>query len=483
MNPDVCVIGSGPGGAMIAQRLARAGAKVVILEEGGLHTKAEFDMQEATAYPRLYQDRGNRATADLSIAILQGRAVGGGTVVNWTTSYRTPDHVLEHWRKTEGTELTAEALKPHFDEVEQRLNIQKVDLDDTNPNNRAVYDGCTKLGWQVDTTRRNVKGCLRSGYCGMGCPVDAKQSAALTYLPDAIAAGAILKPGSRAEKIETGNGRATAVVGRDFRIEPRLVVLSAGALNSPALLLRSGITRGPVGKKSWLHPTIAMGAYYDQRIEGFYGAPQSVASHHFAQRPEGAGFFIEAAPVHPMLAALAAPGFGAPLRANMAQMANLCATIGLMIDGFSEGEEGGTVTLRPDGGPRLDYAFTPRMYECFRAAMKAICRLHLANGAREIHTSHVEEVSIRSESDIAKIDHAPMGPNLFGVFSAHQMGGCRMGADPKRSVVNPQLRHHQIENLFVVDGSVFPTGLGVNPMESIYGVASWAAQHVQKALA
>src|SRR5436190_2674337 len=134
VRPDVCIVGSGPGGAMVASRLARKGARVVVLEEGGYHLKDEFDMQESTAYPRLYQDRGNRATADLSISILQGRAVGGGTVVNWTTSYRTPDDVLAFWRDRSGLSLTPHALRPHFDEVEQRLGIQKVDLEDTNPN-------------------------------------------------------------------------------------------------------------------------------------------------------------------------------------------------------------------------------------------------------------------------------------------------------------------------------------------------------------
>jgi choline dehydrogenase-like flavoprotein len=153
-----------------------------------------------------------------------------------------------------------------------------------------------------------------------------------------------------------------------------------------------------------------------------------------------------------------------------------------MIDGFGDGEEGGTVSLRPDGGPRLDYPFGPRQYECFRAGMKAIARLHLANGAREVQSFHTESIRITSEADIAGIDTAPLGPNLFAVFTAHQMGGCRMGADPARSVVNPQLRHHFVQNLFVVDGSVFPTGLGVNPMESIYGVSSWAAGHVRAAL-
>ncbi len=493
LRPDVCIVGSGPGGAMVASRLARAGAKVLVLEEGGYHTKEEFDMQEATAYPRLYQDRGNRATADLSVQVLQGRAVGGGTVVNWTTSYRTPDHVLEHWQKTYGLPLTPAILKPHFDEVEERLGIQKVDYEDTNANNRSIYDGCKKLGWQVDTTRRNVRQCLRTGYCGMGCPVDAKQSAALTYLPDAVRLGAELYANCRVQKIEWSGKRATAVLGaflnpdtqeetgRTVRVEPRAVVVSGGALNSPALLLRSGLDQGPVGKYTWLHPVVAVGAFYKDRIEGFYGAPQSVASHHFAQRAGGAGFFIEAAPVHPMLSAIAMPGFGPPLRANMKLLAHVCATISLMVDGFDAEENGGTVTLRDGGGPKLDYPFNDRMAECFREGMKAMARIHLANGAREIVSFHAEPVSIKKESDLLRLDAAPVAPNRLSVFTAHQMGGCRMGTDPARSVVDPTLRHHLVENLFVVDGSVFPTSLGVNPMESIYGVASWASDHVRRA--
>ena len=494
VRPDVCIVGSGPGGAMVASRLAHAGASVLVLEEGGYHTKDEFDMQEATAFPRLYQDRGNRATADLSVQVLQGRAVGGGTVVNWTTSYRTPDAVLDHWRRTEGLSLTPEMLRPHFEEVEQRLGISKADYEDTNPNNRAIYDGCKKLGWDVDTTHRNVKQCLRTGYCGMGCPVDAKQSATLTYLPDAVGAGAEVYANCRVEKVEWSGKRAGAVIGsflrpgtqlangRTMRVEPRVVVVSGGAINSPVLLLRSGLDQGPVGQKTWLHPVVAMGAFYEQRIEGFYGAPQSVASHHFARRSEGAGFFIEAAPVHPMLSSIAMPGFGAPLRADMALLPHVCATISLMIDGFDASENGGTVTPRDGGGPRLDYPFTERIYECFRAGMKAIARIHLANGAREIVSFHSEPVRMVKESDLAKIDQAPLGPNRISVFTAHQMGGCRMGVDPARSVVDPRLRHHALENLFVIDGSVFPTSLGVNPMESIYALASWASEHVRAAL-
>jgi choline dehydrogenase-like flavoprotein len=495
LKPDVCVVGSGPGGAMIASRLSRAGASVVVLEEGGHYTKDSFEMQEGSAYPRLYQDRGNRATADLSMAILQGRAVGGGTVVNWTTSYRTPDDVVERWRARDGAELTPALLRPHFEEVEERLGIQKVDLEDANPNNRTLYDGCKKQGWQVDTVKRNVRGCVRSGYCGMGCPVDAKQSAALTYLPDAIAAGAHVYANCRVQTVEWSGKRASAVIGRvlrpgtsdetgrTVRVEPSIVVVSGGALNSPALLLRSGLAQGPVGKKTWVHPVVAAVAVYKERVEGFYGAPQSVASHHFAHRPEGAGFFLEAAPVHPMLAGIAFPGFGPGLRESMAMLAHAAVSISLMIDGFDESESGGTVTLRPDGAPRVDYPFEARHIECFRSGMKALARAHLDNGALQVLTAHTRPLVLKTQADLAQIDLAPFGPNLCAVFSAHQMGGCRMGADPARSVVNPQLRHHVVENLFVCDGSVFPTSLGVNPMESIYGISSWAAGHVRAALA
>ena len=154
-----------------------------------------------------------------------------------------------------------------------------------------------------------------------------------------------------------------------------------------------------------------------------------------------------------------------------------------MIDGFGDGEEGGTVSLRSDGNPKLDYPFTPRHYECWRAGMKALARVHLANGATRVQSLHFVPVMVRSEADLSKIDEAPLGPNLCAVFTAHQMGGCGLGADPARSVVDPELRHHFLENLWIADGSVFPTSLGVNPMESIYGISSWAAERIRSTLA
>ena len=494
LEADVCVIGSGPGGAVVASRLSDAGAKVVVLEEGGSHTRKDFKMREDIAYPELYQEHANRATEDLGISILQGRSVGGGTTVNWTTSFRTPEATLALWRDRFGlSEMTPAALAPHFEEVEKRLSIHQVTLDEVNENNRVLWDGAKKLGIVAELLHRNTNGCIHSGYCGMGCPVNAKQSMFLTYLPDAAEKGANvyadcrvlrLVPDAKGERIAAAEAevldRATdRPSGKRVTVRAKEFVVSGGAINSPALLLRSKLPdpHARVGKRTWLHPVVAMPALFDKRIDAFYGAPQSVSSHHFLERPGKVGFFLEAAPLHPMLGALALPGFGAAHRRAMDDLPKTATLIALLRDGFLESEEGGSVTLRADGGRRvaIRYPLQEAHHEAMREGMKVLARIAFAAGARAVASLHEPGVTLSSEKDLGKLDAAPLGPNRIAVFTAHQMGGCAMGNDPKTSVVDAHLRHHHVENLHVIDGSVFPTSLGVNPQESIMGVASWAA--------
>jgi choline dehydrogenase-like flavoprotein len=313
-------------------------------------------------------------------------------------------------------------------------------------------------------------------------------------VPDAIAAGADLYSDCRARLVETEYRRARAVVidpldrasdrptGRRMVLHAkRGVVLAGGAINTPALLLRShvGNGSGQVGRRTFLHPTVPLVALHPEPIEGFYGAPQSVACHHFRDRGERIGYFFETAPIHPMLAALAFPGFGADHRLAMERLAYAQATIALLIDGQHD-DAGGSVSVSSDGRIKLSYPLGDAHREAAVDAIANMARLQLAAGATEVRTLHDQPLVIRSEADIAQIARAPFGPNRHTVFSAHQMGGCAMGGDPRTSVVNSRGRHHELDNLWITDGSIFPTSLGVNPQLSIYAHARLFATEIAK---
>ncbi len=265
--------------------------------------------------------------------------------------------------------LDAATLAPHFEAAEKRIDVGSGDPDDVNANNRKLREGAAKLGWQPELIHRSVKGCARLGYCGMGCPLDAKRSARTTYLVDAIAAGADLYSDCRATLLETDWGRARAVVAevldcatdrpraRFVAYARRGIVLAGGAINTPALLLRSkaGTDSGQVGRRTFLHPTVPVIAFYDQPIEAFYGPPQSVAVHHFADCGDRVGYFFETAPIHPMLAALAFPGFGDTHRKIVERLPYAQATIALLIDGHHDDEGGGrrrAATVAPSSTTR-----------------------------------------------------------------------------------------------------------------------------------
>jgi choline dehydrogenase-like flavoprotein len=495
-RPDVCIVGSGAGGAVVAARLAERGARVVVLEEGGAFGPSDADMREATAYPRLYQQRGQRATSDLAITVLQGRALGGSTAVNWTACSRVPERVLALWRDRFGSTLTPQALAPHFEAVEERLSVKEQPEERVNANNRVLWDGVGKLGWQRERALRNVVGCADLGYCGMGCPIGARASADRTYVPDAVARGARIYTNARVMDLVLERQRAIAVLadvldprtdeptGRRIAIRPKILVLSGGAINTPALLLRNGIDlAGKVGARTFLHPAAAMVGLHPAPIAGWSGAPQSVASREFAERgPGSAGFLLQALPVHPMLAGLTLGGFGAGHEAIMSRLSHASALVALAIDGLLPEEEGGRVAVRPDNRIALRYHLPPEIWEALREGCRALARVHLAAGAEVVFSSHEPPVEIRGEADLRKLDEAPWVPNRIGLFTIHPVGGCALGRDPESSVVTPELKLNAHENVYVVDGSVFPTSLGVNPQLTIFALARWAAEHVASAI-
>ena len=226
-----------------------------------------------------------------------------------------------------------------------------------------------------------------------------------------------------------------------------------------------------------------MTALYDHVIHGYYGAPQSIGSHQFIDRGPGKiGFFLETPPLQPMLASTAFPAFGHVHHQFMKNLPYAGTVLAISLDGLLTDDEGGVVSLRDDGRIRVDYEIKPALVESFKAASLAMAKIELAAGAKKVYSLHFDPVELSSEADLPKLEAAPYGALKHSIFTAHQMGGCAMGKDPAKSVVNSRLRHHEIANLFVVDGSVFPTALGVNPSESIYGVAHWARDHVAGAV-
>lgn len=500
LDADVVIVGTGAGGGTAAEILSEAGLHVVMIEEGPLKSSSDFHMLEREAYPQLYQDSAARQTKDKAITILQGRSVGGSTTVNWTSSFRTPATTLAYWRERFGlAEYTPQLLDPWFERMERRLNVHPWDVP-PNENNAVLQRGAAKLGIPTGIIPRNVKGCWNIGYCGMGCPTNAKQSMLVTTIPSALDRGAVLVHHARAERFtlsgDTVSGlECSALDAQDLQNRPYQITVTAktyiaagGAIGSPALLLRSRIPNPHrrLGRRTFLHPVVLSAAIMPEPVNPFSGAPQSVYSDHFlnTQAVDGPlGFKLEVPPVHPLLAAVTTPGYGAAGAALMANLPHLEVIIALMRDGFHEGSPGGDVQVRHDHNPILDYPITPYMWDGMRRALLTMAEIQFAAGATSVLPIHEMATPSRSWNEAkAQIESLPMEILLTKVVSAHVMGGCAMGADERTSVVAGNGRHHTIDNLYVFDGSVFPTSLGVNPQLSIYGIVARMSNGLAQAM-
>ena len=490
LEADVVIVGTGAGGGTAAEILAEAGLAVILVEEGPLSTARDFRMRESEAFSTLYQESAARKTKDKAIGILQGRCVGGGTTVNWTSSFRTPEATLAHWHRTFGLDGFAAAdLAPWFARMETRLGIAPWDVP-PNANNQALARGAAALGIETVAIRRNVKGCWNLGYCGMGCPTNAKQSMLVTTVPAALDRGATLVTRARALEFAHRGDRVTALscvamdsrgvhtTARRLSIRARAYVAAGGAIGSPALLLRSRLPdpHGIVGKRTFLHPTVVSAALMPEQVDPFAGAPQSVYSDHFldsAPVDGPIGFKLEAAPAHPLLMAITLPGQGRAHASWMRELPRLHVALALLRDGFHPDSPGGTVTLDGGEAPVLDYPLTPYVWEGVRRALDTMAEIQFAAGAKTVMPIHGDGAAYTSLAAArAAIGAFALDPLATPVVSAHVMGGCPLGPEPARAVVDTTGRHHHLANLHVLDGSLFPTSIGANPQLSIYGLVA-----------
>lgn len=490
LETDVAIVGSGAGGGMTAEILSRAGLRVLLIEEGPLQTSRDFNMQEAEAYGALYQEGMGRMSKDGAIAIMQGRAVGGSTLINWTSSFRTPEPTLRYWAEAYAVSgHDPAAMVPWFELVEQRLGIEPWAIA-PNPNNSVIRDGCEQLGWAWGVIPRNVRGCANLGYCGLGCPLNAKQSMLVTTIPTSLKHGAELLYLTRAERLLFDGDQVSALecVGMDehcvaptqrrIQVRARHYVLAGGGINTPAILLRSKAPdpHNRLGRRTFLHVVNFSAAQFERRIDPYYGAPQSVYSDQFQWSGGVSGpmsYKLEVPPLHPALAAILLGGYGAESAARMQQLPHTNMMLALMRDGFHPDSAAGRVELRKDGTPVLDYQMTDYAWDGIRRAFHSMAEIQFAAGAKAVLPLHADaSYATTWRAARAQIERLDLSLYRTRLGSAHVMGGCAMSDDPRLGVTNSLGCHHQLENLSIHDGSLFPTSIGANPQLSVYALAA-----------
>jgi long-chain-alcohol oxidase len=488
---DVVVVGSGAGGGVVAAELARAGLDVVVLEKGGYAAERDFHHQEGDAYRELYLYAQTLTTDDLGCRIVAGSTLGGGTVVNYSTSFATPPAVLEEWAAVSGVDAFASGeVAASLATVAGRLGVTEAE---SRPGVRdqLLERGLERLGWHTGPLPRNVRGCAQDagcGWCGFGCRLGAKQSTLVTYLEEAAAAGARLVVGTDARRVLIDDGRAAGVEagadgGHRLVVRARAVVAAAGAIETPALLLRSGLG-GQVGHHLRLHPgTAAMGVFAEP-VRWWEGTLQARWSAELRQRLGPYAPIFETVPVHPGTAAVALPWQSAAThRALMERSANL-SLVGVLCRDSGAGR----VRVDRDGSPRVRFRLNAADEARMAAGLAAAGEVLAAAGAGEVFSIHRQRFSFRPGAPGAHrtwaeaTRQAGFGGGRATLASYHQMGSCRMGADPATSAVGPDHQTHEVKGLYVADASLFPTASGVNPMLSVMALAHRAAGRVAAAL-
>ena len=493
LEADVCIVGSGAGGGVMAGVLAERGLNVVVLEAGGYFDLADFNQLEISAYQNLYWRGGPTLTADMNVSLQAGFCLGGGTVVNWTNSLRTTPWVREQWEREYGLEgLAGGDFDRDLDAVWERLSVTDRCSQLNGPQQR-MRAGAEKLGWRFKTVQRNTDERRYSfetaGYMGFGDQTGAKQSTVKTYLQDAYDRGATLVTRCCAQRILTERGRATGVEAtwsdpaarRAATITVRAphVVVACGALESPALLLRSGIGGPAVGDYLRVHPCTATAGFYSDDLEAWKGAPQAGIVHEFENIEEGHGFLIESPQYTTALAAAALPYTdGASHKRVMSNFRYGATLIALLRD-----RGHGRVRINRAGKAVPWYSLTDELdLRNAREGIEAQARLHEAAGAQQILVAAVDAPSWCRGADldtfIADTQRIPLGARGWKMFSAHQMGTCRMGTDARTSVADPWGELHEVSGVWIGDGSGFPTASGTNPMITIMALAHRNAQAV-----
>ncbi|MEO7096455.1 MAG: GMC family oxidoreductase [Polyangiales bacterium] len=479
---DFVVIGSGAGGATAALILAEAGREVVLLEEGPEVRDQDRGQGTNEAFMRLFRERGTQVAMGRSvIPVLQGRCVGGTTVVNGAIVWRMPEDAYARIFGAIGARdaIPLRALEARFDRIEKDLSVAATPDGLLGENGRLMRAGAEKLGWRGHAIRRNVVDCKGSSRCLEACPTKRKQSMENTYIPRAVALGARLRADHAVETIEVRGGRAMAVMGRradgvHFRVEPRRgVVLAASTIQSPILLRNSGIgDRAHVGRHFRVHPGTAVSGVYRDPVRIWIGGTQTYEIDHF--RDEGFKMEVTSLPLE--LAGVRMHGFGDVFQKKVADFPHT-AVWGVQVRSDAEG------TVAPGRfGARIAFTPSERDMTLIRRGVKSLAALHFAAGAIRVYPGvHGGPEVLTSRDEVDALDELSIDPQSYSMIASHLFGTCRMNADPREGVVDLDFAVHGVKALWIVDASIFPTTPGVNPQHSIMALAMLAAEKIADA--
>jgi choline dehydrogenase-like flavoprotein len=473
---DFVIVGSGAGGGAAARALSRAGRSVIVLEEGPLVTAAEAGTLMQPSMAKLFRNQGKQAAfGRAATPILQGRCVGGTTFVNSAIVWRVPSKVLKRWNEDLGLGWSEAALDKASATIEEEMSERAVVEGETaGRQDTLLRDGARKAGIEGRFIHRYERGCKGSARCLHGCPNEAKQSTTINYLKRAAGDGATIAYGAQVKRVVLDGDRAVGVIARagrrSFTVRARhAVIIAASAIQSPNLLRRSGITRGPVGARFMAHPGTTVMGQYPERVNMWRGASQGFEV--LGWRDE-LGIKCESINVPPEVVAARLPGSGRKLAEGIAALDRIAAWA-IAVKAETEG------SVRPSllFGDLVRYDLVDRDVQRFRLGMRKLAELHFLAGAERVFPGvYGMPEELRTPDELSAYDNAPMDPRAYNLVMTHLFGGCVAGRDAQTSVVDAGLRVHGVERLYVMDASVFPSNTGVNPQHGIMALATVAAE-------
>lgn len=473
---DVVVVGTGAGGGVVGRELAERGHAVIFVEEGELHRRDAFDGRSVEAHRRFY--RGAFTLGNSPMPIFMGRLVGGSTAINGGTCFRPPSWVLDRWADEIGCDdFSPASMEPYYSRVERFLEVAPSPRSVIGPIADFVARGCDALGWKHFAVPRNAPGCDGKGFCDFGCRTDARRGTNLSYVPAALGRGAMLLTGARVDRVVVENGRAAGVeavspLGRRVQVRAKAVILAGGSLPTPLLLLAQGIANssGQVGRNLSLHPSTGYAAAADEPIRGASHVPQGYGTDQFLRE----GILILAAQPDYNVSGVIFPFSGQRLMEAVDRIDHL-ACFGLLV---RDERASGRVWRDVSGLPAITYNLHREDVRRMHEAMIRSSEMALAAGAKRLYPFVVGHPPVDGKRGLDAFRKESLGPADFVWASYHPLGTCRMGRDPKTSVVDTDHAVHDVPGLYVVDGSTVRGPIGVNPQLTIMAMAARAAERI-----